>query len=268
MPLAVGSAASSTRPVGVGFDSVTVKVWSGSSVLSSFTGTVNFFVVSPFVIVTVPVFVVPRSAVLAESPFSIDAVQSTVTSAGAAADSVSVNSTPSSSSPSASATLRVGMVASLSTIVPLPVASEIVALSGLDSVTVKVSLDSTVVSSVVDTVSVFAVSPAVKVSFVAATAVKSPAPAVSPVSADAAQSTVTCLPLAGDSSTVNSTPSPSAADAGSTLSVGSGSSSVILPCAVTWETPPAKPAFSGLDSVTVKVSRRSPPTPPGSTGSP
>ena len=64
--------------------------------------------------------------------------------------------------------------------------------------------------------------PAVKVSAVAATAVKSvPATAVSPLSFDLpAQSTVTCSALATDSFTLNDTALPSVAAASSTLSDG------------------------------------------------
>ena len=75
VPVAVGSDASCTRLAGDGSDSVTVKVWSGSSVVSSFTGTVNFAVMAFASNSTSPVFVVARSAALAVSPLSIDAVQ-------------------------------------------------------------------------------------------------------------------------------------------------------------------------------------------------
>ena len=126
-----------------------------------------------------------------------------------------------------------------------------VAFDTSDSVSVKVSFCSSVVSSVVATVSVFAVWPAVKVSVVAATAVKSvPAIAVSPLSADAAHFTVTSLPLSANS-TVNFTSSPSAADAGSTLRLGSGSSSSMVMVACVFA--PAV-AFSKVWICSVKVS--------------
>ena len=137
VPLAVGSAASCARLVGVGFDSVTVKVWSGSSVVSA-AATVNVVVVAFAAMVTVPVVSPVRSAAAALSPPSIDAVQSTVTFCGTAFDSVTVNSTPTSSAPSASATLSAGRVPSSI----VPVAAEgvpSVTFPGFDSVRVKVS---------------------------------------------------------------------------------------------------------------------------------
>ena len=61
--------------------------------------------------------------------------------------------------------VQVGVMAvSSSSIVPVPVSSEIVAFVAFDSNTVMVSLDSTVVSSVVATVIVCVVTPAAKVS--------------------------------------------------------------------------------------------------------
>ena len=79
-------------------------------------------------------------------------------------------------------------VASSSLIVPLAVASEMVAFDGFDSVTVKVSSSSMSVSSVVlDSGTSFSSCPGSKVSVVDVFAVKSvPEVAVSPVSADVA----------------------------------------------------------------------------------
>ena len=106
-----------------------------------------------------------------------------------------------------------------------------VAFDTPESVSVKVSSSSSRVSRLVATPTVFDLSPALKVSRPFA-AVKSPAPALSPGSADARQATVTCLPLAGERSTVNSTARPSVARSSSTLSAGSGSSSSIVPVTV------------------------------------
>ena len=108
VPVAVGSAASSARLDGDTPDSVTVKVWSSSTVVSFVTGTVNVVVVAPAATVTMPVVVAVKSAASAVSPLSIDAVQVAVTSSATASDSVTVNSTPSSSAPSASAMLSLG----------------------------------------------------------------------------------------------------------------------------------------------------------------
>ena len=80
-------------------------------------------------------------------------------------------------------------------------------------------------------------------------AVKSPAPAVSPGSADARQSTVTRLPLAGASRTVNATAPPSVAVASSTLRPGSRSSSSIVPVTV------RLPARSTLPSGVMRTSK-------------
>ena len=102
VPFAVGSVSSFAFDDGL--DSVTVKVSSPSSVASFTTGTSNVPAVSPIATVTVPVFVVPRSAATAVSPVSIDAVQVAVTAVAAASDSVTVNSTfPSFSASEASA---------------------------------------------------------------------------------------------------------------------------------------------------------------------
>ena len=252
VPLAVGSAASCAfddTP-----DSVTVKVSSSSSRVSCTVRIEHRPDVPLAVIVAVPAVLDERSAAAAVSPLSIDAVQVTVTSAAAAAVSVSGKSMIEPSVPEAFPTLSVGrVVPSSSSIVPLAVASGMVALDGFDSVTVKVSSFSSAESSVVWTVTVFSSCPASKVSVVADTAVKSvPAVAVSPVSADAAQSTVTVLPLAADSATVKARGSPSVAETSPTLTVGGSSSSLIVPLAVTCV--PSCAFDDGLDSVTVKVS--------------
>ena len=219
VPCAVASVAISAFDDGL--DSVTVKVSSGSSVMSSSVDTVTVAVVSLAVMVSVPVAAdrSVKSPVSAVSSVASDAVQVAVTSAAAASDRLTVKATPWPSSASASPMLSAGRPSSSSilpsavTVVAPPAKSALVAL---DSVSVKVSSSSSVRSSVVDTVSVFAVSPGApgeKVS-VPESAVKSvPATAVSSVSFDAAQSTVTCRPLSGSSFTVNSTASPSLADA-------------------------------------------------------
>ena len=110
-----------------------------------------------------------------------------------------------------------------SPIVPVAVGSAAsVAFDGFDSVTVKVSFASSVLSTVVCTVTVCVVSLGMKVSVAAGTAVKSvPAMAVSPVSTDVAQFTVTVCVLAADSVTVKVTGLPSVAEASATLSSGS-----------------------------------------------
>ena len=105
VPVAVGSAASVAFD---GLDRVSVKVSSGSSVVSSVVGTVNVAVVWLAVTVTIPV-VDPRSSACAVSPLSIDAVQVAVTSAAAASDNVTVKAMSSPSLPSASATPSVGL---------------------------------------------------------------------------------------------------------------------------------------------------------------
>ena len=76
---------------------------------------------------------------------------------------------------------------------------------------------------------------------------------MSPLSADAVMVTVTVLPLAGDSVTLNdTTPNVSDTEASSTLSVGRGSSSMIVPVAVGSA---ASCTFVDTpDSVTVNVS--------------
>ena len=137
--------------------------------------------------------------------------------------------------------------------VPVAVAPEITAFVGLDSVTVKVSSGSSRVSSVVCTATVFSISSGMKVSVAADTAVKSvSAVALSPVSTDVAQFTVTVLPLTADSVTGNASVAPSTAVASPTLTVGGSSSSVIVPVAVGSD---ASSAFDDTpDSVSVKVS--------------
>ena len=116
----------------------------------------------------------------------------------------------------------VGFEAS-SLMVPMavPFDSEIVALSGLLRVTVKVSSSSSIVSGVVWTVKVLVVSLARMVRVVAGTAVKSAASAVSVDSMLVAYWTVTSLALAWLRVTVKVTALPSAALASATLSLGS-----------------------------------------------
>ena len=134
----------------------------------------------------------------------------------------------------ASACGATGGGASSSVIVPVAVGVASIALVAFDSRSVKVSSSSAALSPVVATLTVFDLWPAVKVSAPLA-AVKSPAPALSPGSADAAQSTVTSRPLAGDSRTVNSTGSPSVACASPTLTTGTSLASIT--------TRPGRPGF-------------------------
>ena len=95
-----------------------------------------------------------------------------------------------------------------------------VAFPGSDSVSENVSFASSVESSVVDTVTVSSVRPGMKVS-VPLAAVKSVSEvAVSPVSTEVAQSTVTVCALAAESRTVKVTGLPSVACASATLSSG------------------------------------------------
>ena len=108
VPVAVATVASCAFDAGS--DSVTVKVSSCSSVASFSVPTVNVPVVWPLAIYARPVVGDPRSASVAVSPLSTDAVQVTRTSPLGTSDSVSVT-VKVSASPSAavaSATLRVG----------------------------------------------------------------------------------------------------------------------------------------------------------------
>ena len=110
-----------------------------------------------------------------------------------------------------------------------------VALVAFDSRSVKVSFVLVGVSSVVLTVTVFSVWPAVKVSAPFA-AVKSPEPA--PLSAVAAQSTVTACVLAAVSRTVKVTALPSVADALPTLSTGARPTAPVGALASVFANPP------------------------------
>ena len=91
-------------------DTVTVKVSSSSSLVSSAVTTVNVAVIWPSMIVSVPVAAdrSTKSASSAVSPISIDAVQVAVKFSLAASDSVTVKVTFPPSSPEASSTLSVG----------------------------------------------------------------------------------------------------------------------------------------------------------------
>ena len=96
-----------------GLDSVSVKVSSGSSVLSSTVATANVAVVSFTATVTIPVAIdrSVKSSDSAVSPLSIDAVQVAVTACVLASDSVTVKVTPLPSVAEAPATLSSGSVA-------------------------------------------------------------------------------------------------------------------------------------------------------------
>ena len=224
VPVAVGSAASSTRAGGNASDSVTVKVWFSSSVVSA-VSTVNIPVVKPLAMVTTPALSPVRSAAAALSPLSIDAVQPTDMFSGTASDSVTVKVRPSSSAvPSAaetSATLTVARSSLL--IVPWAVAAvdDSCAFDDTpDSVTVNVSFTSTVVSSTVATVIVASVLPIATVTVPVFVDPRSAATAVSPVSIEAVQVAVTVAAAAADSVTVKLTLLPSVAAASAMLSVG------------------------------------------------
>ena len=110
----------------------------------------------------------------------------TVTVFPLAAESVTLKSISSPSSAAAPATLTVGGLSSL-LMVPVPIASVMVALDGLDSVTVKVSSSSSVLSSLVPIEAVIEVSPGEKVSVPLVVPLRSPdTAAVLPVPNDVA----------------------------------------------------------------------------------
>ena len=226
VPAAVGSVASVAFD---GLDSVTVKVSSGSSRVSCSVATVNVAIVSPGMKVSVSFAAVKSVPETAVSPVSADVAQFTVTVLPLAGDSVSVKVAGLPSVAAASATLTVGGSSS-SVIVPVAVeaAASCAFDDGLDSVTVKVSLSSSVVSGVVDTMISAVVSLAVTVAVPVVVDPRSAATAVSPLSIDAVQFTVTSPVAAADSVTVKFTGLPSAASAFATLSVGSTSLSTIV----------------------------------------
>ena len=234
-------------------DSATVKVSSFSSRASSAVATVNVAVVSPLGTVTGPV-VDSRSAAAAfsSSPSIVDAVQVAVTSAVAAADSVTVNSTGAPSVAAASATPSVGG-SSLSVIVPVAVASPRVAFDGLDRVSVKVSSSgssrvsssvatataSTSVSSVAASVKVCAVSVAPKVTLSGTPDQSAPVSpgGVAPPAPAAETGTTTSRPGAASSCTVTSTVPPSSTEydpAPNDTAAVSLSTIVSVACTASW----------------------------------
>ena len=233
MPVAVGSVPSVAL---VAFDSRSVKVSFSSAALSPVVATLTPFSVCPAVKISAP-FAAVKSPDPAVSPLSADAAQSTLTSLPLAAVSRTVKVTARPSVADAFPTLSTGAPSS-SSIVPVAVGgSGNVALVAFVSRTVKVSFASSSGSPVVATVTVFSVCPAVKVSPPFA-AVKSPDPAVSPLSADAAQSTVTACVLAADSRTVKVTAWPSVADALPTLSTGARPTAPVGALASVFANPP------------------------------
>ena len=193
----VASASASVMVVGVGLDSVRVKVWFPSYTPSGVVGTLTVCTVPPAVIVSVPVVsvksaLVPSAELVAVLSLSTseasEVAYCTVTSSPLAGDSLTLKSTELPSVPLASSTLSDSTSSSRIVPVASSLVSPMVAGFGFDSVSVKSWSASCSSSWVVCTITCFDLSPGLKVSVPLAAVKSAPTPlteavAVPPVAA-------------------------------------------------------------------------------------